>query len=449
MTEASTLNLRAEFPPVPVEAWEAQIKTDLKGADYEKRLVWKTDEGLRVMPYYALVTAPEPRPPVHGGGWKLVEPGSMPPADVDATCYQDAGSTTVEELAFALAEAVEVYAAVPKPLIVRFAAGPVFFLELAKFRAARMLWAHAARVFGAPESHARLTLHALTARWNKTLYDENSNLLRATCESLAAVAGGCDLLTVRPELFDARLALNIGRILREESHLDKVADPGAGSYYIEALTELLAREAWARFLDVEAEGGFARYHALGKVDAAVAASRAAKDQLYAQRRRVLVGVNNYPNANEQALDRSYLVPPVDDTTALPLWRASGVFERLRLRTEQYAKKTGRRPKVALLERGDVKMRRARATFCANFFGCAGFEITSGKGDLAVLCSSDAEYPELAKAMVPGSDVPVLVAGNPKEHIEQLKAAGVAGFVHLASNLVDTLTEWQHRLGVTA
>jgi methylmalonyl-CoA mutase len=109
--------------------------------------------------------------------------------------------------------------------------------------------------------------------------------------------------------------------------------------------------------------------------------------------------------------------------------------------------------VLLLEQGDLKMRQARSQFCQNFFGVGGFEIAiaqeiaDGKADLIVLCSSDAEYPALAQDICPRVKQPVLVAGNPKEQIEALKAAGVAGFVHVLSNAADTLAEWQNKLGM--
>ncbi len=135
------------------------------------------------------------------------------------------------------------------------------------------------------------------------------------------------------------------------------------------------------------------------------------------------------------------------------WRLAEPFERIRMRTERHAHATGHAPKVLLLTRGDVKMRIARATFCANFFGCGGFAIRESArvepADLIVLCSSDTEYLALAQEIIPQVKVPVIVAGNPKDQIQALTEAGVAGFVHVFSNLVATLTEWQNKLGVAA
>ncbi len=133
------------------------------------------------------------------------------------------------------------------------------------------------------------------------------------------------------------------------------------------------------------------------------------------------------------------------------WRLASAFEAIRLRTERHAATTGRTPRVLLLEHGDLKMRKARAAFCLNLFGCGGFEIVRGESladaDLVVLCSSDAEYLALAQDVCPRTAAPVVVAGNPKDQIEALRAAGVADFVHVGSNAVDTLTSWQHLLGI--
>jgi len=231
-------------------------------------------------------------------------------------------------------------------------------------------------------------------------------------------------------------------VIKEEAHLDKVADPAGGSYYIEALTDALAREAWKLFQEIEAAGGFAA--AQGSIEAAIATSRAAKEKAVASRRRVLVGVNNYPDIHERELDQAGL---------LSGWHLAAPIEAIRLRTERHAQKTGKTPKVLLLKRGDLKMKMARAQFCQNFFGCAGFEIEESESydgtDAAVivLCSSDAEYVEFAREVCSNGKAPVMVAGNPKEQIEELKSLGVAGFVHVFSNMVDTLTEWQDRLGI--
>jgi methylmalonyl-CoA mutase len=158
---------------------------------------------------------------------------------------------------------------------------------------------------------------------------------------------------------------------------------------------------------------------------------------------VLVGTNNYPNLQERELDAA--------GTLGTTWRLAEPFEAIRLRTERHAVATGRVPRVLLLERGDLKMRKTRAAFCLNLFGCAGFAIvrseTLSDADLVVLCGADADYLDLARAIVPQARVPVVVAGLPRDQADALTAVGVAGFVHVRSNAVDTLRAWQDRLGL--
>lgn len=465
-TEA--LRLRDDFPPVATEDWERAIRADLAGADYDRKLVWRTAEGIAVKPYYRREDLRGLEPQTHSRPgafpfvrpdeqtWTLVEPWMEPPAGaVRADVYHERGGTAVQELAFALAEGVErLSAAVAEGRPVDeaaasmsfvFAVGSNYFMEIAKLRAARLNWAQAVAAFGpASEASCRMRIHARTALANKSVYDPYTNLLRATTEALSAVIGGCDSLQVRPFRFSERLALNVQRILKEESHMDRVADPAGGCYYIEALTDAAARESWKLFQQIEAGGGFAKSAAA--IESALAASREAREKAIASRRATLVGVNNYPDLNETAPDE-----PVK-AAAGSVWRAAEPFERIRQRTERHARRTGRRPSVLLLVRGDVKMRMARAQFCLNFFGCGGFSVTesldlSPGADLIVLCSSDVEYAAFAEDICPRAAAPVLVAGNPKDQIDALRAAGVADFVHVASNAVETLTRWQDKLGM--
>ena len=135
--------------------------------------------------------------------------------------------------------------------------GPIYFFEIAKLRAARLLWAQAVAAFDpADPNSCRMHLHVRTSRLNKSVCDPYTNLLRVTTEAMSAAIGGCDTLTVEPFGFEAHLALNLQRILAEEAHLNAVADPAGGSYYIEALTASLAREAWKLFQKIESEGGY-------------------------------------------------------------------------------------------------------------------------------------------------------------------------------------------------
>ena len=467
------LNLAQDFPPVPTALWEAAIAKDLKGADYEKRLVWRTDESVAVRPYYRAEnlagleaqtqTAPGQFPFARGSGkpWEAADAVPSGANVIRADELAEAGANAVQQLGYALAAGVERLAALAasgtvvdeaaRSIEFVFSIGSTYFLEIAKLRAARLIWAQAVAAFEPADPQSALArIHARTTRLDKSVYDRYTNLLRVTTEALAAAVGGCDRLTVEPFGFDQHLAVNVGRILRHEAHVDAVADPAGGSYYVEALTDSLARAAWRLFQQVEAAGGYSREVESGAIGRALEASRAKLEKAMASRYRTLVGVNNYPDLKEKTAEAT---APDESGAGFPAFRLAEAFENIRHRTERHAAKTGRVPQVLLLKRGDLKMRMARANFSFNFFGCAGFDVIeaeeyAGAGaDLIVLCSSDAEYLALAQEVCPAAGVPVIVAGNPKEQIDALKAAGVAGFIHVASDAVQTLTEWQKRLGM--
>ena len=385
------------------------------------------------------------------------------PVTVRAHRFAEAGAAIVQELGFAIAEGVEILAHLTdrglsadeaaQACVFSFAVGSAYFQEIAKLRAARTLWARAVESFHpAGSSAARIQIHARTSHWTKTIYDPYVNLLRATTEAMAAIVGGADSLQVEP--FDAtyrepsrdsnRLALNLQLILRHEAWLDRSVDAAGGAYYIETLTDSLARGAWALLQQIEAAGGFLKYSESGAL---------AREAAVGTRRAAIVGTNRYPNLQERML------PAIERPDPAP--RAARVFEEIRLRTERHAARTGHTPRFLLLEagdpHGDQKMRRARSAFCTHFFGCAGFEIEiaeklEGDPDAVVLCSSDPEYAALAPSVIgelraAGKSTPVIVAGYPADSIEELKQAGVADFVHIRSNAAETLRAWQQRLEI--
>jgi len=465
---SKTPHLLDDFPPVPTEAWDNAIHVDLKGADYNKKLLWNTDDGLVVRPYFRREDAqdlephiepiPGAFPFVRGRGWQswqqMESPVALPAGAVRADSIHDQGGTVVQELGYGIALGVEkliekleeglgVDEAAASIHFV-FAIGSNYFFEIAKLRAARLLWAHAVRAFQPQkEASCLMKTHACTALSNKSIYDPFANVLRATTEAMAAVIGGCDSLEVRPFGFNSRLAVNIQRLLKEESHLDSVADPAGGSYYVEWLTDALAHKGWELFQQVEAAGGYTK--AKTSIDSALKDSRSAKEKAVSSRRRTLVGVNNYPDLKESSVD-SFEEPQ-------GVWRVARAFEQLRRRTEACVRERGKRPKGLLLERGELTMRQARSQFSQNFFGCAGFEIEIAHdyqhtdADLIVLCSSDPEYLTLAAEVCPKVTQPVIVAGDPKAQLDQLKATGVQGFIHIRTDAIAALTEWQNRLGI--
>ena len=443
---------------------------DLKGADYE--LVWRSDGGIAVRPYYRnediadLTGRPALRgqfPFVRGSGkaWEI-DQQAVPAAEaIRADLVLESGADAIQQLGIALAAGVEKLTRLcedrPVDVAARemefvFAVGSTYFFEIAKLRAARMVWARAVKAFGPidPDS-CKMHLHVRTARLNKSLCDPYTNVLRVTTEAMSAAIGGCDTLTVQPFGFDEHIALGVQRVLAEEAHLNAVAVPAVGSYYIEALTASLAREAWKLFQRIEEAGGYTKAVAAGWMADEIAKARGAREKAISSRRKVLVGVNNYPDLNGKALEAE--PAPVAGVASFAQVRLAEPFEKIRERTAGHARETGRIPQVLLLKRGDVKMRTARANFALNFFGCAGFEIAESedyagtRADLIVLCSSDPEYLAFAQEVCTAVQVPVVVAGNPKDQIDALKSVGVEGFVHIGSDAVQTLTEWQNRLGV--
>lgn len=377
------------------------------------------------------------------------------PITIRADRFSEAGATPVAELAFALAEGIEMLDRIPDsaPAIAfSFAIGPNYFQEIARLRAARTLWSRIVESFGLGVESAKMSIYAHTAHWTESVYDAHVNLLRSTTQAMAAAIGGADSIEVEP--FDdtyraadetsRRLARNAQLVLKREALLDRSVDPAGGAYYLESLTDSLAREAWALLQHIESAGGFLKYSASGALDQAIAKSRADRDSSVSTRRTTIVGTNQYPNPAEHMASRIERPDPAP--------RPARIFEEIRLRSERAGA-----PRLLLLEAGDRKMRKARSGFIANFFGCGGFGVKisdslTGDFDAVVLCSSDPEYAALAPRVIQelraaGKNTPVLVAGNPTDSIEQLKRAGVADFIHIRTNAAEALRVWQERLGV--
>lgn len=633
------------FPPVSTSEWEARITEDLKGADYQKKLVWKTSEGFDVKPYYrdediqgigtinalpgeypfirgnqagsnnweirqdietddeteanrlaidavlrgatglGLVAAeleteedveellkginttevaihfgaassypklirivashakskklpleklkgsfdfdPISYLLLNGDFWKseksdLAEvvsmlklgkelmPG-MKVINVNGHYFNSAGATLVQELGFSLASgneylALATSAGIPVDdaacrMMFSFGVGSNYFLEIARLRAARLLWAKIVEQYKpADESSMQMHIHCNTSAWNKTLFDPYVNLLRTTTEAMSAIIGGTQSLSILPfdtfykdpDELSTRLARNQQIILKEEVYLDKVVDPAAGSYYIENLTQLIAEAAWNVFLQVEDKGGMTEAVKAGFVQDLVSKSAGLRLDDIANRRIIQLGTNQYPNPEEQMLDKIHFaeeeemleeelyadedmeIEDDDDEEApttykkLTLFGGSDAFDQLRLATEQYVAEGNKKPSVFLFNIGNVAMRKARAMFTTNFFGCAGYEILdnpgfdsveeglkaaqASKAEIAVICSSDDEYAALGadiaqKLRSGNSELHIVVAGYPKDIVETLRQAGVDDFIHIRCNLLETLESFQEKLGI--
>ena len=406
--------------------------------------------------------------------------------NVHAISLNNAGAYISQELGYALAWGNEYMSMltdagvdateVAKRIKFHFGVSANYFLEIAKFRAARLLWANIVASYNPTcDCAAKMKVHAETSTFNLTLYDAHVNLLRTQTEAMSAALGGIDSMTVSPfdktyqtpDDFSERLARNQQLLLKEESHFDKVVDPAGGSYYIENLTVSIAKEAWGLFLSVvDAEGFYAALKA-GTIQAAVNESNQARHKAVAQRREILLGTNQYPNFTEVAGDKR----PIEakgccggestcqkDVATLDFERAASQFEALRLQTEASSK----RPKAFMLTIGNLAMRQARAQYSCNFLGCAGYEVVDNLGfetveagveaamaanaDIVVLCSSDDEYAEYAVPAFKAVDgrAVFIVAGNPA-CTDELKAAGIENFIHVRVNVLETLKELNAKL----
>jgi methylmalonyl-CoA mutase len=610
MADKTNQPLFSEFPPVTTQEWMDKITADLKGADFEKRLVWKTNEGFSVRPFYRqedleplkyLDALPGEFPFVRGtntsNSWlvrqqivvkdastanqkaleiitkgvqslgfvfeddALISPenvktllknivsndvelnfetrhgnkkllllvveelkaqnrnleavkgslnfdpignltiggkicetleksmdyvaqiateGKKLPffqvVNVNGRNFGNAGSTLVQELAFSLSVGNEYLAQLTQRGIsvndaaktIRFnlSVGANYFMEIAKLRAARMLWSTIVKEYKPVGIEVcKMVIHCETSEFNKTVFDPNVNMLRTQTEAMSATLGGCHSLTVlpydkvfrTPSDFSERIARNQQLLLKEESYFDKIVDPSAGSYYIETLTDSIANEAWNLFLQVEEKGGYLSALQGGFIQAQIKESASLRRKALASRREILLGTNQYPNAQEvmkTAVEPSRIakITPVDGLVEpIQLFRSAEEFETLRLSVENAAK----RPKVFMLTYGNLAMRLARSQFSGNFFGCAGYEIIDNlgfetieegvnaalkaKADLVVLCSSDEEYAEAAPVAfdkLAGKAI-FVVAGAPA-CTDELKAKGIENFINVKSNVLETL-----------
>lgn len=448
---------------------------------------------------------------------------SVRPLAIDARTYHNSGSTIVQELGFAMAAASEYLALLTendlnvdkaaRSLNFSFGVGSNYFLEIAKFRAARLLWKNLIEAFGG-DAATGAYLHGETSRWNKTLYDPYSNMLRTSTEGMSAAIAGCDSMTVlpfdqhfrMPDDFSQRIARNQQIIMSEEAYLDKVEDPAAGSYYVEKLTNDIGQAAWELFQDIETEGGLFKAIENGTVQAAIQESQQQRDRAIATRRRIFVGTNQYSNPDDKMageIDTKYQTTALTTSEELDLtvqnvttdlaegfaegatlgdatphlidfgkhryrtvspYRGTQAFEELRLATEKH----DHTPKVLTLPLGNKKWRKGRSTFTANFFGCAGYNIQDPIGfedtdaavqaakdqqpDIAVICSSDKEYkvivPDICEQLNNLDHRPIIVlAGYPKDDVEQYKEAGVEEFIYSGCNVLETLKRFQKKLNV--
>jgi len=407
--------------------------------------------------------------------------------NINASNFCNAGSDLVQELGFAISMGAEYVSQLVERGIgadvaasrIRFSfgTGSNFFPEIAKLRAARLLWSAVMNGFmpGNYES-ARMEIHCVTSRWNKTLYDSHINILRTQTEAMAAILGGTDSLTVEPfdvvfrepDEFSERIARNQQLILKEESFFDKVADPVSGSYYIENLTSLMEDNAWKLFLETESQGGFLESLKKGFIQGKIQESAANRKNDISKRKIKFVGTSLYPEQDEEIPARTDIdglfigQPSAEDIIVEPvrLFRGPAVLEKIRMTVGG----EDRRPAAFMFTTGDQFMRKARAQFASDFFGCAGYRIIDNPGfetveegikaavtsgsDIIVICSSDEEYslvaPEIFKRLK--NTAMIVIAGNPP-CMDELKSLGIEHFISTRSDIVAKLEYFNARLGV--
>ena len=396
--------------------------------------------------------------------------------------FGNSGSTIVEELAFTLSAGhdylvrlmdagLDVDAAARK-LRFSFSVSSNYFMEIAKFRAARMLWANIVKGYGPAKNCAcKMHIHAETSRWNQTVYDPYVNMLRGTTEAMSATIAGVHSLEVtpfdtsfeNPTEFSKRIARNVELLLKNESHFDQVVDPAGGSYYVENLTQSIAAEAWKLFLEIEQKGGYTEAYKAGLIVERIKASAAAKDKNIATRRQTLLGANQYPNFTEVAgkeITAESVTRKQAEGNVLVPYRGAMAFEEMRLQVDR----SGKEPKAFMLTCGNLGMARARSQFSCNFFACAGIKVIDNtyfksieegvkaalesKAQIVVVCASEDDYAEAApkvKELLGGKAI-LVVAGAPA-CAPELEAQGITNFINVKSNVLETLKFYLKEMGI--
>ena len=405
--------------------------------------------------------------------------------NVNSVLLNNAGAYIYQELGYALAWGAEYLNlateagidAVEAAKRIKFNMGVSenYFMEIAKFRAARLLWAQIVKQFEVADEACQMHVCAITSEYNQTLFDSYVNLLRSQTETMSAALANVDSIIVtpfdkpyeQPTDFAERIARNQQLLLKEEAHFDKLVDVAGGSYTIEHLTDAIAQEAWKLFLAVEEAGGFLAEALKGNITNAVNESNTKRHADAAKRKEFMLGTNQFPNFTETSEGKqpcsACCCATSTDGTELPTLntaRLASEFETLRLATEKAAKQ----PIAFMLTIGNLAMRQARAQFSCNFLAAAGYKVMDNLGfktveegvdaaleanaDIVVICSSDDEYAEYA---IPAfkylnGRAMFVVAGAPACS-DDLKAAGIENFINVKSNQLGTLKEYNAKLGI--
>jgi methylmalonyl-CoA mutase len=401
----------------------------------------------------------------------------------DARIVHASGGSEVQELAFAIASAVVYLRALEssgidldaarKMISFRLASDADQFCGIAKLRALRRLWARVEEASGlAP---LPLHLHAETAWRMMTRVDPHVNLLRATMAVFSAALGGADSISVLPftqalglpEAAARRLARNTQLVLSEESNLDKVSDPAAGSGGYEALTSEFCERAWDLFQEIEKQGGLHKALASASFQSRVAETRARRRERVARRLDPLTGASEFPILEEVPVPVLKPLPlslQTEDTKKLAPMRLAEPFEHLRAAADALGEKATR-PAIFLANLGPLAAFAPRAMFAKNLFAAGGIAAIGSDGfespqdvaasfkasgaKLACICSSDAVYAEkaiaTARALAEAGAKAIYVAGRLRKLEAELRQAGVTDFIYRGCDVLCVLADAQHRI----
>ncbi|NMD70213.1 methylmalonyl-CoA mutase [Bacillus sp. DNRA2] len=402
---------------------------------------------------------------------------------VDTTPYHNGGANAVQELAISLATGVEHIErlserglsidAILDKMVFKFAIGSNFFMEMAKLRAARLLWSKLTEAYAVAPQLRKLVISAETSQFTKTKYDPYVNLLRAGNEAFAAILGGIQYLHVSPfnepegkaNAFSDRIARNTQLVLKEEAHLKNVVDPAGGSWYIESLTNELAEKAWALFLDIDAKGGVVSALRSNWLQEQIKAVNEKRQKDIFTRKQSIIGTNIYANLAEEPLQVEQNSAAKQDGSFLtiPQNRLAQPYEALRGRAEQLKNEA----KLGLLCLGELKQHKARADFITGFVAPGGVKTVKSDGVDSLeaaaafvdgtqlshfcLCGSNDQYnefgPELvAKLKTQYPTATFYLAGAPENEAEW-QNAGISQVITVKSNCYQTLAQLLDELEV--
>lgn len=403
---------------------------------------------------------------------------------VNTSTYHQGGANAVQELGIAAATGIFYLQRllesgmkledVLSKMIFQFSIGSHFFMELAKLRAARILWDKITKVYGAKVQYRGMQIAAETSTFTKTVYDPHVNILRAGNEAFAAVIGGVQYLHVTPfddltgsSTLSERIARNTQNVLKEEAQLRTVVDPAGGSWYVEELTNELAKKAWQYFQQIEANGGILGVLKSGWLQEQVFSVHTQRKEDILTRKRSIVGTNVYANLSdtsgpikEEIIDNNVGSAGIK-LKVIKKTRLSEPYEILRRKSEEIEIKSGSKPKVGMICLGELKQYKPRLDFIRGFLAAGGIEavesgsvsslktvkhfVLSQNTKYFCLCGSNDKYkmlgPEILSTLkTEFPDCFFYLAGLPDKDLQsQWLNEGIRQFIHLKSNCYEILS----------